>query len=121
MDTEVIMALGVENKTITIQYLTDPSPWGDEVSSSTELRVFWNENLSKDIARNPRIAEEGWTAKIIISLEAGIIKPEPTRARIKVTENGTDYYYEIGQVNVIPTGFGVDGTYIIYVKETKPR
>lgn len=115
------MAIGTENKTVTLQYLSDTvSKIGGRrtLDSEVVIKVTWLGNLTKEFYKNPRLEEEGWKAKVIIVLEPNLTPISTKQTRVK-DEDGN--LFSIGHVSLIPTGFGVDGSYVFLVKETEDR
>ncbi len=112
------MAIGIENATITIQYLGAPSKVGGRrsIDNEVDVSVFWNEDLSK-IQNKPRYIGKELKAEIIITFQPELVKPTPEDVIIK---KGDDRY-SIDTIDIIPSGFGVDGTYIIIAKEFEAR
>lgn len=118
------MALGIENQTVTLLYLGDPEMEGGRrpIANQVTLDVFWNKDLSD--VRNSRVASnqnetrisiDQIQAQVIIGLEPDLVEPTPDTVVIKV--NGK--VYQIATVDPAPSGFGVDGTYIMLVSKTE--
>jgi hypothetical protein len=109
------MALGIENKEIDLLYLGEPSKHGGRRSIKETIRigVYWSEDMSK-IQNMPRFSQTTITAQAMIILEESLPKINTENVIIKCD----DKYFGINNIDIIPTGFGLDGTYVLYLRDT---